>query len=71
MSMELPLTNSDGVTTVAPEDYEWAKNYQWMLNEDGHVVRADAPDFYLCNGVMAQFKYGSFTKHWRLRKPAS
>jgi hypothetical protein len=66
---ELPLLNSDRTTTVDDEDFEWAKNYTWALNADGHVVRADSPDFYLCNGVMARVHYGSFVKHYRFGKP--
>jgi hypothetical protein len=69
MTKELDLVNSDRKALVGEEDYEWAKNYSWMVNEDGQVVRTDAQDFYLCNGVAARQCWGSFTKHYRFGTP--
>ena len=71
MSKKLPLENSKQFATVDIDDYDWAKNFTWKQNETGHVVRTDAEDFFLCNGVMAKRMYGSWTYHFMFGPPST
>jgi hypothetical protein len=68
-TMRLPLLNSEKTATVDYEDYLWAKEYTWKLNDKGHVVAAEDDQFYLCNGVLAKARYGSPSYHYRFGKP--
>lgn len=42
-AIELPLTTG-GFTLIDPEDYEWAKDWKWFLNNTGYVCRTQHPE---------------------------
>jgi hypothetical protein len=39
VSKEIPVIGSDRRAIVDDEDFEWAKKYDWFLDENGFVVR--------------------------------
>jgi hypothetical protein len=40
MSKEIQVVGSDRNAIVDDEDFDWARKYEWFLDENGYVVRA-------------------------------
>jgi hypothetical protein len=67
--MKVPLTNSSKSAVVDNADAVWACLFKWKVNPDGHVVRDDDDECYLCNCVLAHAHLGDYTLHDQFDPP--